>query len=211
MHTCTDMVSTNHVIPQEGKDTLLRSVGGVGIKIEIGRRHGKFHIVDIESTHDSPKVLITCLLKLKVVLLHVPHTIHCAKADGDHWRRDSCAARGMAARTFPRRVQAQIAWRDTQCKKIVCILINDTMKASHESIILEITREQASFLVGRAPPCSGVIRCALHHAIHCALHHTTIFHRVHISTVQYIHLSCAYRKHARIDEDVTSKSKNGAN
>ena len=83
MHTCTDMVSTNHVIPQEGKDTLFCSIG-VGIKIEIGRRHGKLHIVDIKSTHDLPKVLITCLLlKLKVALLHVPHTPHRTKTDGE--------------------------------------------------------------------------------------------------------------------------------
>jgi hypothetical protein len=27
MHTCTDMVSTKHVIPQEGKDTLFHSIG----------------------------------------------------------------------------------------------------------------------------------------------------------------------------------------
>ena len=92
MHTHTDMVSTNHVIPQEGKDTLFVSVG-VGIKIKIGRRYGKLHIVDIESTHDSPKVLITCLLKLKVVApLHVPYTSHRTKTDRDHWRRDSRVA-----------------------------------------------------------------------------------------------------------------------
>jgi len=147
MHTCTDMVSTNHVIPQEGKDSIFRSIV---IKVKIGRRHGKCHIVHIESTYDSPKVL-----KLKVGLLHVPHAPHRAKADGDHWQRDSRAARSMAACTFPRRVQAQIAWRDTQRKKIVRILIDDKMKASHESIILlAITREQASFL-GRDRPALG--------------------------------------------------------
>ena len=91
MHTHTDMVSTNHVIPQDEKDTLFRSIG-VGIKIKKSTRHGKLHIVDIESTQDLPKVMLTCLLKLKVALLHVPHTPHRAKTDGDHWRRDSRAA-----------------------------------------------------------------------------------------------------------------------
>jgi hypothetical protein len=84
------------------------------------------------------------------------------------------------------------------------------MKASHESMVLAFIREQASFL-GRVPPCSGAIRCVLHHAIRCALHHTTIVHRVHIITVHRVHLSCAHQKHARIGNDVTSKSKNEAN
>ncbi len=128
MHTCTDIVTTNHVIPQQQKDPLVRLILSrqiCYIKIEVGRRHGKLRIIHIKTTHDSPKIPIAGLLKLQIPPLHMPHTPHRTKTDQYHWGRDSGATRRMAARTFPCRVRSQIARRDTQCKKFVRMLLED--------------------------------------------------------------------------------------
>ena len=80
MHARTDIVATDHVIPQQRKDPLVRSILSrqIVVEIEIRRRHGKLHIIHIEATNNTPKILIACLFELKVPSFMCP-ILHIAR------------------------------------------------------------------------------------------------------------------------------------